>query len=202
MFQSTMSPWCRALMGVLWLSGGAVSVAQDVTQTASTVCGACHGADGNSSIPMFPKLAGQQRDYLVKQLNEFISGKRKNDTMTPMVATVKSDDVAALAAYFAGQKASVGVVEDPKLLADGKKLYEDGNTVTGVPGCAGCHMPKGEGNDRYPRLAGQHPTYTRQQMADFKAGTRNNDKARVMRAVAERMTEAEMQAVSQYLASL
>ena len=159
--------------------------AQGVAQTASTVCAACHGADGNSVTPMFPKLAGQQPDYLAKQLNEYISGKRKNDTMTPMVASIKSDDVAGLASYFAGQKPNAGVVEDPKLLDAGKKLYEDGNTQSGVPACMGCHMPKGEGNERYPRLAGQHSVYAVQQMADFKSGTRNNDKARVMRAVAE-----------------
>ena len=88
------------------------------------------------------------------------------------------------------------------MVAAGKKIYDDGNDANGVPACGGCHMEKGEGNERYPRVAGQHQAYAIQQMMDFKAGTRNNDKGRVMRVVAERMTESEMKAVAEYLAAL
>jgi cytochrome c553 len=174
----------------------------DAAEIATTVCAACHGADGNSVAPMFPKLAGQQEAYLSKQLTEFISGKRKNEIMEPIIATIGKGDVAGLAAYYAGQKQAPGEVADAAIVDAGKKLYADGNTDSGVPACMGCHLENGMGNERYPRLAGQHQTYTQQQMADFKAGKRNNDKGKVMRAVAERMTEQEMKAVSEYIASL
>lgn len=176
--------------------------AQGSAPAAAEVCTPCHGPDGNSVAPNFPKLAGQQVDYLTKQLNEFLSGKRKNDIMTAILPGIQKSDVPALAAYFAGRKQTPGTATDPKLAEVGKRLYDDGNTDSGVPACMGCHQPRGEGNERYPRLAGQHQIYTLQQMADFKAGVRSNDKGRVMRAVAERMTEQEMQAVSEYIAGL
>lgn len=178
------------------------SHAADAKELAATVCAACHGADGNSVAPMFPKLAGQQEAYLAKQLTEFISGKRKNEIMEPIFATISKGDVSGLAAYYAGQTQTPGTVADAALAEAGKKLYEDGNTESGVPACMGCHQATGMGNERYPRLAGQHQTYTLQQMADFKSGKRNNDKGKVMRAVAERMTEQEMAAVSEYIAGL
>ena len=174
----------------------------DPKELATTVCAACHNADGNSVVPNFPKLAGQQAPYLEKQLNEFLSGKRKNEAMEPFLTQFSKGDTAGLAAYFAAQTQTPGTVNDPQLAAAGKKLYDDGNTESGVPACMGCHQPKGEGNDRYPRLAGQHQAYTQQQMADFKKSVRSNDKAKVMRAVAERMTEQEMLAVSEYIAGL
>jgi cytochrome c553 len=172
------------------------------SELATTVCAACHGADGNSVVPMFPKLAGQQETYLAKQLNEFVSGKRKNEIMAPIFASIGKGDVPGLAAFYAAQAQTPGTVEDAALAEAGKKLYEDGNTDSGVPACMGCHQPTGMGNERNPRLAGQHQTYTLQQMADFKNGIRVNDKGRVMRAVAERMTEQEMKAVSEYIAGL
>ena len=179
-----------------------VAHAADAKELAATICAACHGADGNSVAPMFPKLAGQQETYLAKQLNEFISGKRKNEIMVPIFANVSKSDVPGLAAYYAAQTQTSGEVADAALAAAGKKLYDDGNTESGVPACMGCHQANGMGNERYPRLAGQHQTYTLQQMADFKSGARNNDRGKVMRAVAERMTEQEMKAVSEYIAGL
>lgn len=194
------------LFGGMLLIAGALLPASvwsaDPKELAETICLACHGEGGNSVVPNFPKLAGQQAIYIEKQLNEFLSGKRKNEVMAPFLAQFGKGDTAGLAAYYTGQKQTPGIVEDKKLADAGKKLYEDGNTESGVPACMGCHQPKGEGNDRYPRLAGQHQAYTQQQMADFKAGVRNNDKAKVMRAVAERMTEQEMKAVSEYIAGL
>lgn len=176
--------------------------AADATEIATTICAACHGEDGNSVAPNFPKLAGQQPSYMIKQLNEFISGKRKNDIMAAILPSISKDHVPGLAEYYAGKKQSPGRIEDATLAEAGKKLYEDGNTDSGVPACMGCHLPRGEGNERYPRLAGQHQVYTLQQMGDFKNGVRTNDKGRVMRAVAERMTEQEMKAVSEYIAGL
>jgi cytochrome c553 len=189
-----------ALCAAAWAH--APALAADAKEIASTVCIACHGEGGNSTVPTFPRLAGLQAEYITKQLNDYISGKRKSDMMGPIVATLKSDDVSALAAYFAAQKPQPGAVQDVKLAAAGKQLFDDGNVETGVPACVGCHQPGGAGNERYPRLAGQHQTYTIAQMTAFKSGERNNDKARVMRAVAERLTEKEIAAAAEYLAGL
>lgn len=186
-----------------WMLGTAPpACAADARELATTVCAACHGADGISVAPVFPKLAGLQETYLAKQLHDFLSGKRKSEVMAPFLDKFKDEDVPSLAAYYAGQQPASGAAEDQKLAEAGKKLFEDGNADTGVPGCMGCHMRKGEGHQRYPRLAGQHKAYTMQQMTDFKSGVRNNDRAKVMRAIAGRMSEAEMQAVAEYLGGL
>ncbi len=195
----------RGAMGLVLL--GALSALPstadaDATEIAGTVCAACHGEGGNSSVPMFPRLAGLQVQYLSKQLNDYLSGKRKNDIMTPVVASLKWSDLSDLAAYFAAQKPQPGIVQDKELAAVGKVLYEDGNTTSGVPACEGCHQPKGVGNARYPRIAGQHQAYTIAEMTQFKKGTRANDRAHAMRSVAERMTEQEIAAVAEYLAGL
>ena len=174
----------------------------DATQIASTLCVACHGEGGNSTEPTFPRLAGLQLEYLTKQLNDFMSGKRKSDVMAPMMAQIKADDVPGLAAYYAAQAPLRGSSADASRAAAGKALFDDGNTTSGLPACLGCYQTGAAGNERYPRLAGQHSAYTLQQMQAFKASTRNNDKGKVMRAVAERMTDDEMAAVAEYLASL
>ena len=127
---------------------------------------------------------------------------KQSQSMAPSLATVKAGDVPGLAAFYAAQKPLPGKVEDSALTAAGKKLYDGGNEASGVAACGSCHLPKGEGDANNPRLAGQHPAYTIQQMNDFKAGTRNNDKGRVMRVVAARMTESEIRAVAEYLAGL
>lgn len=176
--------------------------AADPKELAATVCIACHGPDGNSLAPTFPKIAGQQPTYIEKQLTEFLSGKRKNEVMATFLDKFSKDDVPGLAAHYAAQNPAPGTVEDAKLAAAGKKLFDEGNVESGVPACMGCHMDKGQGNERYPRLAGQHQAYTIQQIADFKSGKRANDKAKVMRSVAERMTEDEMKAVAEYIAGL
>lgn len=186
--------WPALVAGPAW--------AADAKEIASTVCLACHGEGGNSVVPMFPRLAGLQAEYLAKQLNDFLDGKRKNEMMAPSLTSISAGDVRGLAAYFAGQKPAKGTTGDPKLAEKGKALYDDGNVDSGVPACVGCHQPEGAGNERYPRLAGQHATYTAAQMSAFKAGTRTNDRAKVMRAVAERLTEQEIAALSEYLAGM
>ncbi|MBL0142151.1 MAG: c-type cytochrome [Betaproteobacteria bacterium] len=178
------------------------AVADDAGQLALTLCSPCHAADGNSVVPMFPKLAGQQPSYIAKQLNDFIAGKRKSDTMAPTLANVKSGDIPALTAHFAAQKQAPGKVENAALATAGRKLFTDGNEATGVPACAGCHLDNGLGNDRYPRIAGQHQAYAIKEMMDFKSGARNNDKGRVMRVVAERLTEEEIKAAAEFMAGM
>jgi len=180
----------------------ATVAAADPVQIVETVCVACHGTDGNSVAPTFPKLASQHVIYLEKQLNDLLSGKRQSATMEPFLSSFTKADISGLAAYYAGQKITPAEVQDKVLAEAGRKLYEDGNTDSGVPACSGCHQPKGEGNDRYPRLAGQHQEYTINEMNAFKNETRSNDRGKIMRAVAARMTEAEMKAVAEYLAGM
>lgn len=173
--------------------------------TASQICIACHGADGNGLTPPnpdFPKLAGKQPEYLLKQLKDFKSGKRKNEIMSGMVASLTPEDMANLALHFSAQKVAPGTVTDTGLLEFGKKFYTDGNPDQGVPACAGCHQPDGSGTSVYPHLAGQYASYTYQQLKRFASGERDNDKGLVMQSLSMRMSEQEMKAVSEYVVTL
>jgi cytochrome c553 len=184
--------------------------AQDAKTTAANVCAACHGADGNSLVPMFPTIAGLQENYIAKQLNDFISGKRKNDMMSPIAAQLKPEDVQPLAEYFSKQKRARGVSTDRMAASAGKVLYNQGNDETGVPACVGCHQPKGAGSDgptglqnyTYPKLGNQQIDYIKQQLKNFAAGERTNDPNRFMRITAKRMTDEEIDEIAQYLAGV
>jgi cytochrome c553 len=173
--------------------------AADTKTTASTICAACHGPDGNGIAASFPKLASQSAEYLVKQMTEFITGKRKNEVMAPFIANLKASNLNELGTYFAGLAPSPGKVEKPELITAGKDLYLNGNLANGVPGCVGCHGPNGAGVALNARLAGQYQSYTVAQLVAFKNGTRNNDKARVMRNAVQNLSAAEMEAVAEYL---
>ncbi len=178
------------------------ALAQDAQTMATTVCAACHGPDGNSLVPMFPKIAGLQETYIVKQLRDFQSGRRKSDIMAPVVSTLKAEDLAPLAGYFSAQKLKPGDAAAKAETAVGKLLYFDGNEETGVPACVGCHQAQGAGQAIYPRIGGQHATYVAQQLRNFAAGERSNDVSRFMRVIAKRMSEEEIQSVAAYLVSL
>jgi cytochrome c553 len=169
---------------------------------ASTNCVACHGADGNSSEPRYPKLAGLQPEYIYKQLNDFKAGKRQSEIMAPIVAVLNAEDFANLAAYFGAQRPAPGAVRDPKLAEQGRKIYHEGRPEVGLPSCSGCHYEKGEGTSRFPRIAGQHAEYTYQQLKLFKEAKRENDRGLAMQSVALNMTDADMRAVAEYVAGL
>jgi len=170
---------------------------------ANQICAACHGADGNSPLPMNPSLAGQHPEYLFKQLNEFKSGNRNNAVMMGMVAGLSAEDMRNLSAYYAAQKLREAAAKDKDLVAHGRKLFRGGNLATGVAACAGCHSPNGAGiPSQYPRLAGQHPEYVVTQLKAFRAGERANDTNNMMRAVAARLTDKEIAAVAEYLSGL
>lgn len=168
---------------------------------ASEVCGGCHGADGNSLVPAFPKLAGQQQVYLLRELKDYKSGKRVSEIMVPLVANLSDDDLSQLAAYYAKQKPTAGKVNTPSLLSLGKELYLQGNSKTDVPSCDGCHEENGSGGGKFPRVAGQHTEYVLDQFRLYATGKRTNG-ARVMQAVASRMSEEEARAVIEYMASM
>jgi cytochrome c553 len=173
-------------------------------QAKAAACAACHGADGNSSNPEWPKIAGQHASYLTKQLADYKAGEgRSNPLMMGMVAGLSDQDIADLAAWFSAQTLAGGTA-DPQLIGQGERLYRGGNAETGVPACIGCHGPAGTG-DPYgaiPALAGQHAPYTVTQLQSFHGGTRANDANAMMRGTVRRMTAEEMRAVAAYIQGL
>lgn len=177
----------------------------EIPKVVSEVCIACHGVDGNGGqlvIPEYPKLAGKQSEYLKKQLRDYQTGKRKNPVMAPMAVNLTPEQIEEVSAYYAAQPNKPNQVLNPALLESGKKIYDDGNPETGVPACAGCHLPDARGNMRYPHLAGQNAQYSYGQLKKFSSGERDNDRGLVMQSLALRMTDAEMKAVSEYIMSL
>lgn len=189
-----------ALIFGLLLSGAAWADDADKAKAiVASICANCHGMDGNSAAPNFPKLAGRHPDYLVRELKEFISGKRKSEIMAPIAAALDPDDFKALGAYFGAQKPTSGQVLDQQAAASGKKLYQDGNEEKGIPACAGCHEPDGSGNKRFPRLAGQHREYLIEQMFNFKKDVRNDNSSRLMREVAKLLSDDDIKSVAEFL---
>ena len=169
----------------------------------TSVCVACHGIDGNSAIPANPSIAGQHPEYIYKQLRDYKSGERKNPIMAGMVAGLSDDDMRNLAAYFSMQKPRPGVAGEAALVGPGQRLYRGGNSAAGVAACAGCHSPDGAGIPaQYPRLKGQHREYTVAQLRAFRAGERENDPASMMRTIASRMTDRDIEAVAEYVSGL
>lgn len=194
-----------SLLLTLGVSGMA-QAAGDATagQTKAAVCGACHGPDGNSAAPNFPKLAGQGERYLLKQMQDIKGGKRTVVEMTGLLTNLSDQDLADISAFFASQKGSVGAA-DPKLVARGEALFRGGNLETGMPACTGCHSPNGAGNDLagFPQLGGQHATYVAKQLTDFREGNRTNDgDSMIMRSIAAKLSNKDIEAVSSYIQGL
>lgn len=217
------------------LSLGLVAVAQGALAagdaaagaTKAAVCGACHGADGNSMVGTFPKLAGLGERYLLKQMTDIqawdletdaakkeVTG-RKVAEMTGILTKLTKQDLADLAAHFSAQttqlsgakKIEVQVNSGIKVdgLELGERTYRAGNQTSGVPACTGCHAPDGKGNipAGFPRLSGQHPEYIEKQLRAFRAGDRKNDGDQaIMRSVADKLNDAEIAALANYIAGL
>jgi cytochrome c553 len=189
----------------------AQALAQDAAKAqsiAARVCAACHAADGNSTAPANPKIAGQIPEYTHKQLKDFKAegGKkpaRESPIMMGMVANLSEADMKGLAAFYGGQKLKPAAASDKNLVAAGQRLWRGGNAATGVPACAGCHGPAGAGMPaQYPRIAGQYADYVAAQLKAFKEGGRANDPNGMMRGVAARLTDREIRAVAEYAAGL
>ena len=178
----------------------------DAGQGKAAVCAACHGADGNSIVPNWPKIAGQHEMYLERQLGLIKSGNRPVPEMAGIVIGLSDQDMADIAAYFSSQKTSTGLT-DESLRASGEQLYRGGNAATDIPACLSCHGPAGEGNPLagYPSLAGQHSVYSAKMLTGFRAGQLWGDddaNSKIMTDVASRMTDAEIKAVSSYIQGL
>lgn len=167
----------------------------------TAVCAACHGADGNSGTPANPKLAQQHPEYLVKQLQEFKSGKRANAVMQGFASALSDADMKNIAWWVTTKKAKPGFAKDKDLVAMGERIYRGGIADRQVPACAGCHSPNGAGiPSQYPRLSGQHADYTATQLTAFRDGVRKNNA--VMNDVAAKLNDREIKAVSDYIAGL
>lgn len=168
---------------------------------SSQVCAACHTADGSRGSPANPILAGQHPEYLAKQLAEFKAGKRKNPVMSGMAAPLSEEDMRNVAAFYATKTAKPGFAKNKDTVALGEKIYRGGIAERNVPACAGCHSPTGAGIPaQYPRIGGQHGDYIEAQMVAFRSGARAN--APQMVAVAAKMNDKEIKAVSDYIAGL
>jgi cytochrome c553 len=175
----------------------------------TSVCAACHGADGNSPTAANPNLAGMPAEYITVQLMHFQAGIRTNAVMQGMAATLSPEDMKQLGVFFAGQKAKVVGAKDASLLKAGQRLYRGGDAGSGVPACSACHAPTGAGMPKnYPRLSGQYADYTYAQLKAFKSGERGADKdgkdanGRIMATIAAKMTDAQMKAVAEYASGL
>ncbi|WP_225784109.1 cytochrome c [Xenophilus sp. Marseille-Q4582] len=164
-------------------------------------CASCHNADGNSAIAANPKLAQQHPEYILKQLQEFKSGKRKSPVMQPMVAHLSEQDMRDIAWFLGSKTVKTGFAKEKDLVTLGERIYRGGIPDRMIPACAGCHSPNGAGIPaQYPRLGGQHADYTDQQLKAFRDGGRGNSPQ--MAGVARKMNDREIKAVSDYIAGL
>lgn len=180
-----------------------VNPQENAPKIVAAVCASCHGIDGNSTQPTVPNLAGLQAAYLVKQMRDYNAGKRRNDGNTPCGNGIDPKDITTLADWFSEQKPAAGKPGDPALIAEGRTLYELGHGNGADDDCKDCHKTEGRGGSGlYPRVAGQPVAYTVKQMRAFQSHARSNDKSKVMREAAEKMTEREIRAIAEYLKSL
>ena len=184
-------------------------------KTKSATCIACHGVNGNSMVPIFPKLAGQGENYSLKQLEDFKSGKRQNGLMAGIAAGLSEQDMSDLAAYFSQQTISQNVANKSANIALGEKLYRGGDRERGIAACMACHGPKGDGipSAGFPALASQHAAYTAKQLKEFrqvsintqidaKSPARDNDDRKMMTVFTKDLNNIEIEALSQYIAGL
>ncbi|OYT91068.1 MAG: cytochrome c4 [Burkholderiales bacterium PBB3] len=165
------------------------------------VCAACHGADGNSGTPAYPKLSQQHPEYLIKQLQEFKSDKRNNAVMKGFAAALSDEDMKNIAYWVTAKKGKPGFAKEKELVGLGERIYRGGIADRQVPACAGCHSPNGAGiPSQYPRLSGQHAEYASAQLVAFRDGVRKNSLQ--MTQIAAKMNDREIKAVSDYIAGL
>ena len=191
-------------LALLLLAGAVGASAADAARALEIVqgkCFICHGSDGESSSPLFPRLAGQHAAYVARQLADYKSGNRKSDTMRPMVEDLSDDDFAALGRYFESRLPIAHAQQDVELAQVGRYIFNRGNPFSGIPSCASCHGGNGHGTATLPRLAGQHALYLENQLKKFNSRERTNDNA-IMHSVASKLTELEAKAVSAFISGM
>lgn len=208
----TMKKLALSLSVVLGLVGHANAFEgnAEAGKAKSATCAACHGADGNSTVDIYPKIAGQHPEYIFEQLKAFKLGMQsggkegRNDAvMSAMAMPLSEADMKNLAAYYAGNKMSQGATPE-SVVAAGKKLFNSGDGDRGIPACAACHGPKGTGMvlAGFPQISYQHAAYTKASLEKFRSGTRNNDKNAMMRDIAAKLTDKDIEVLSKYIGGL
>jgi len=188
-----------------WSASATAAGSAEAGQAKSATCMRCHGMDGNSANPEWPSLASQHPSYVQKQLKQFKAGERQNPLMSPMAMMLQDQDVEDLAAYFSSQALRPTGETDPSKLELGQRIYRAGSAANGgVAACAGCHGPAGAGNPgaAYPRIGGQHATYVALQLRGYKSGARATDPNQMMRSIASKLSEEEIDAVASYIQGL
>jgi cytochrome c553 len=208
MFQS-LSKFSIALALVLAGNQAMAGGDAEAGQAKAATCVACHGVDGNSAVPTFPKLAGLGHKYLLKQMKDIRDGRRPVALMAGQVDNMSDQDLADIAAFYDAQPRTGGMA-DPDKVALGRKVYLAGIAERQVPACSGCHSPTGNGNGPagYPSLGGQHAEYIAGQLKMFRkgyedpSGRTNGGEAKIMRTTAFRMSDMEIEAVASYIAGL
>ena len=201
----------RANMKRLWILAATISgaiasnsaLAAGSVETGATkaiVCQACHGANGNSTNPEWPSLAGIGADYIAEQLKNFKEGKRNNPVMMPNAMTLSADDMADLGAYF-DSLANTGLEADPSYWQAGEKLYRGGDPARAIPACMACHGPTGLGNEpaKFPALRGQQSVYVIKQLNDYASGARSTGPNGIMQTIAKRLSPEDMRNLASYL---
>ena len=193
------------LSSVAGAAEGAATGSAEAGQAKATPCVACHGVNGNSVNPVWPTLAGQHQQYIVKQLKAFKNDERTDPLMTPMAKTLSEADMEDLGAFFSGQ-AATGLEAEPSKVSEGQKLYRSGEPINGIAACAACHGPAGAGNPtaRYPSIRSQHSAYVAAQLKAYRSGSRKTDQPQnqMMRNVAAKLSDAQIEAVASYVQGL
>jgi cytochrome c553 len=171
--------------------------------TKAVVCQACHGANGNSTNPEWPSLAGIGADYIAEQLKNFKVGKRNNPVMMPNAMTLSADDMADLSAYF-DSLTNTGLEADPSYWQAGEKLYRGGDQARAIPACMACHGPAGRGNEpaKFPALRGQQSVYVMKQLNDYASGARSTGPNGIMQTIAKRLSPEDIRNLASYLQGL
>lgn len=193
----------RALtLGLMTLTAtGVHALDMSAADIVASRCGICHGANGQATSPIYPSLAGQNAQYLTKQLQDFVAGRRVNETMSPQAQDLSPQNITDLATFFSGKPPRVGRTSNTESVERGKALYAQGNAATGMPACASCHGDSAHGTALLPRLAGQNARYLSVQLQDFNLRQRTNDNA-VMHDIAAKLAPADIKAVTDYLTQL
>lgn len=191
------------MVTLLGHTAAAAGDAQAGMTKASTVCLACHALDGNSVNPLWPSIAGQHESYIVKQVQAFRAGQRVNPLMSPIAMTLTDKDIQDVAAYYASQKIKGQEAAKDKVEL-GQKIYRGGVAEGKVPACLACHGPDGRGNAAagYPAIRSQHATYAAAQLQAYRKGERKTDQNEMMRTIAAKLTDEQIEAVSQYIQGL
>jgi len=189
------------LLSILLITGNPIYAGdRSAKQIVADRCHLCHGTEGEASSAIYPRIAGQHKEYITKQLADFRSGERKG-IMNDMATDLKDEEIIALADYFSAKPPLTHRIRDKALAAVGNYIFHKGNKYSGVAACATCHGDNGEGSKDLPRLAGQHKRYVTTQLEDFNQRTRTNDNA-IMHSIASKLTELETNAVALYVSGL